>query len=142
MDEREQSRVEEPEDQGIPDLAGPPPKGPAAQTEEDVMLPGDRPTEQGTTAAEQREGESLDDRLSEEEPDGPEALPRRVGRLIDEGDGLHDPEKDEVAAEAAEDSAGLSPEEAALRRDAEPVGLTGGPDTYVEDDGTEEAGEV
>jgi hypothetical protein len=77
----------------------------------------------GMTRDEQRAGETLDERLAEEEPDiDPyaddndygEADPR-AGRLVapDEGSGP-DVEKDEVADDVGYDGAGASAEEAAV----------------------------
>lgn len=77
----------------------------------------------GMTREEQRDGESLADRLAEEEPDVDpyaddndygEADPR-AGRLVapDEGQG-EDAEKDEVAEDIGIDGAGASAEEAAV----------------------------
>jgi hypothetical protein len=54
-----------------------------------------------------------------------------MGRLVEEGSGLTDREKDEVAEEADNDRAGFTAEEAAMREDEEPGGVTGGPDQYV-----------
>lgn len=77
----------------------------------------------GTTREEQRRGETLDERLAEEEPDvDPYAddndygtADPRAGRLVapDEGSG-GDFEKDEVADDVGIDGAGASAEEAAM----------------------------
>jgi hypothetical protein len=92
----------------------------------------------GTTPAEERQGESLDERLSEEEPDitadeerggaaedggddedspsdlGTESAPR-AGRLVAPDEGAHeDEEKDSVAADVGIDGAGAGAEEAAV----------------------------
>jgi hypothetical protein len=77
----------------------------------------------GMTREEQREGETLDERLAEEEPDiDPYADVNdygtpdpRAGRLVapDEGFG-EDDEKDEVADDVGIDGAGASAEEAAM----------------------------
>jgi hypothetical protein len=84
----------------------------------------------GTTLSEQRQGESLDQRLSEEEPDigpdeawtdedresddGDERSPR-TGRLVAPDEGAHpDDETDEVAFDAGIDGGGASAEEAAM----------------------------
>jgi len=95
----------------------------------------------GTTAAEQRQGESLDQLLAEEEPDidpyadpdpdadeddisrrGEEADPR-AGRLIAEDEGLGaDEEADAVAYDAGIDSGAASAEEAALHVTDDPNG--------------------
>jgi hypothetical protein len=86
----------------------------------------------GTTIAEQRAGESLDQHLAEEEPDiDPYADPRdddedeltrrgyereeRAGRLVAENQGFGpDDEGDEVAFDAGIDGGGASAEEAAV----------------------------
>jgi hypothetical protein len=70
-----------------------------------------------------------------ERTNDPEYESRRdSGRLREQGSGLTDHEKDEVATEEPEDIDGRSAEEAAVRVEEEPEGLTGGPDRYVEDD--------
>jgi hypothetical protein len=98
----------------------------------------------GTTAAEQREGESLDQRLAEEEPDtslddeddddedeltrrGYDAEPR-AGRLVAEDEGLGpDDEADSVAYDVGIDSGGASAEEAAMHIVDDPDGSGDGP---------------
>ena len=88
----------------------------------------------GVTAREQRDGEPLDDRLVEEEPDDEDLGRRQAGRLIEEHEGLEDDEKDEVAEEAPEDTEGLSAEEAAVRIDPDARGGSDLPeDKYVEE---------
>jgi hypothetical protein len=100
------------------------------------MLPRDEPRaveEHGTTAEEQREGETLDERLArEEEQEGP-GTREEAGTLAEDGSGLTYREKDEIAdqAEAVE---GRSPEEDALRVEPEAPGGTDRPDSYVEED--------
>lgn len=90
----------------------------------------------GTTAAEQREGESLDERLDEEEPDvggqpgeggeDPEADAgtagdRRSGRLVAPGQGMERPARDGVAAvDVGVDDASASAEEAAVHQVDDP----------------------
>ncbi len=90
----------------------------------------------GTTAAEERRGESLDQLLSEEEPeiwaDQPwtdEVAPtddgrnpeRRAGRLVAPGaGGLWDDESDAVASEVGIDGGGASAEEAAVHLTDDP----------------------
>jgi hypothetical protein len=128
---------ESPEDEGIPEEDRPHPKKvPTGDPQEGLVLPGDRPRgdDWGNTADEQREGESLDGRLSRERPDRESGKRPDAGRLREKGFGLADHEKDEVASEAPEDTAGRSAEEAAVRIDRDPRGLTGGRDQYVEDD--------
>lgn len=136
MDDREPR--ERPEDQGIPDLDPTlPAKEATGDAQEGVVLPGDEPRaaeEHGTTAEEQRGGEDLDARLNREEPDRDEPERRRSGRLIEDGEGLTDDEKDEVAEEAPNDTQGLSAEEAAVRVDEDARGGTDGSrDRYVEE---------
>jgi hypothetical protein len=140
-EERPRSPVEDsPEDEGIPDHGGPAPgKQETGDPQEGLLPPGDEPQAAegfGTTAEEQREGESLDEKLEEEAPDGDLEEPRQMGRLVEPGSGVSDREKDEVAEEAEDDRAGLSAEEAAMRDEDEPGGLTGGPDQYVEEEET------
>ena len=98
----------------------------------------------GTTLEEQRDGESLDDRLAEEEPDigldyaddtdedeltrrGYESEPR-AGRLFAEDEGLGpDLETDAVAFDAGVDAGGASAEEAAVHLVDDPNGEGDGP---------------
>lgn len=100
----------------------------------------------GTTAAEERQGESLDERLSEEEPDvdpyaeengdededestrrGYEAEPRS-GRLVagDEGFG-EDDEADLIAEDVGIDAGAATAEEAAIHVVDDPDGQGDGP---------------
>lgn len=100
----------------------------------------------GTTAAEQRQGESLDQLLAEEEPDidpyadpdpyadeddiarrGEEQDPR-AGRLVAADEGLGpDTERDAVAFDAGIDYGAASAEEAAIHVTDDPNGLGEGP---------------
>jgi len=81
----------------------------------------------GNTAAEQREGETLDMRIAQEEPDvfdeerGGEELEdaevgdERAGRLVAPDEGAHqDDESDAVAYDVGIDGAGATAEEAAM----------------------------
>ncbi len=116
----------------------------AAGPYEEGYSPPERPLgvgHHGTTAREQREGESLDQRLAEEEPDttqpptGPEALPdgigdlpggmgepyddqvgrRRSGRLVAPDEGVReDTEKDVVGRDVGVNGGAASAEEAAM----------------------------
>jgi hypothetical protein len=73
------------------------------------------------TSAEEREGESLDQKLSEEEPDvsvddidGADEQPR-AGRLVAPDEGAHaDEEKDEIAEDVGPAGYASSAEEAAM----------------------------
>ena len=98
----------------------------------------------GTTGAEQRQGESLDDLLAQEEPDvdpyadedtdedeltrrGDDEDPR-AGRLIAEDEGLGpDEERDAVAFDIGIDSGAASAEEAAVHITDDPNGPGTGP---------------
>jgi hypothetical protein len=98
----------------------------------------------GTTAAEERQGESLDERLSEEEPDidpyaevtddedditrrGYETDPR-AGRLIAEDEGIGgDDEADLVAYDVGIDAGAATAEEAAMHVVDDPDGDGDGP---------------
>ena len=105
--------------EGIPTLEEP------VNVDEGMIPPGDSPRgadEFGTTAAEQRRGESLAQRDAQTEPDvGPGgAGERATERMIadgDEGPGDVDDEKDVVAEEAAQPGTAPSAEEAAVRAD-------------------------
>lgn len=73
------------------------------------------------TPFEEREGESLDQKLSEEEPDispdDPDTADQqpRAGRLVAPDEGAHpDEEKDEIAADVGPAGYGASAEEAAV----------------------------
>jgi hypothetical protein len=72
------------------------------------------------TAAEEREGESLDQRLSEEVPDvSPDDVAGdqepRAGRLVSPDEGAHpDEEKDEIATDVGPAGYASSAEEAAM----------------------------
>jgi hypothetical protein len=100
----------------------------------------------GTTAAEERQGESLDERLSEEEPDiDPYADPAddadedestrrgyeaesRSGRLVAEDEGFgEDDEADLIAEDVGIDAGAASAEEAAIHVVDDPDGEGDGP---------------
>lgn len=135
--EEERTGREMPEDEGIPDLdQALPEKEITGDPQEGAMLPRDEPRaveEHGTTAEEQREGETLDERLAREEDQEGSGDRQQAGTLTEEGSGLTDHEKDEIAdqAEAVE---GRSPEEEALRVEPEAPGGADRPDSYVEED--------
>ncbi len=96
----------------------------------------------GTTLAEERQGESLDQLLAEEEPDADPyaeddlanyAIPddnepdARSGRLVAEDEGAHpDAEPDLVARDVGIDGGAAGAEEAAVHIQDEPGGATGG----------------
>ena len=141
------SRIGDPsdpfEDEGLaspdPSLAG---KRITGDPQDDFPLPGENPVavnEFGTTVAEQQEGESLDLRLSREEPDMAEqagAMPdlsenadnpypadreERVGRIVETDEGAReDTEPDAVAIDVGSDQGGFSAEERAMRIEQAP----------------------
>src|SRR4051794_18901556 len=85
-------------------------------------VPPDRPyaaEHTGTTAEEQREGESLDQRLAEEEPeDAPGRDPDRSGRLVADGPDTGEArQQDLFAGDVGVDGGAASAEEAAVHRD-------------------------
>jgi len=88
----------------------------------------------GTTLTEERAGESLDQLLSEEEPepdpfaDYDELEPEpRSGRLVAEDEGAHpDAESDLVAHDVGIDAGAATAEEAAVHTTDEPGGATDG----------------
>ena len=140
MTEREpgEERAREmPEDEGIPDLdSALPQKEITGDPQEGLVVPRDTPRaldEHGTTAEEQREGESLDERLEREQPDGPPGPEPGSVVPVEEGSGLTDEEKDEVAP-AGEAPEGRSAEEEAVRIEDEAPGGVDGPDSYVEEE--------
>ena len=136
MERDPQNAHESPEDEGIPDPGRPlPSKTETGDPQEGLMVPRDeaRGSEAwGTTAAEQREEEPLGDRLAQELPDVEPGRRQEPGRLLD--DGADDTEKDLVADVAEDEEEGLSAEEAALRVEEAPAGLTDHPDDYVADE--------
>jgi hypothetical protein len=74
-------------------------------------------TRYGITAFEQEQGESLDQRLAQEEPDDavPEVDSTRAGRLVAPDEGTHsDQESDAIAFDAGRAGAASSAEEAAM----------------------------
>jgi hypothetical protein len=116
--------------EGIPDLEGPAPgKLETGDPQEGLYPPRDVPVaalDHGTTAREQAEGLSLDDRLAREEPElserevfDAEREEPYVGQLLDAdlddmAPALDDDEADLVGRAVAADPATLSAEEAAV----------------------------
>ena len=136
---RDGPEFESPEDEGIPDIGRPhPAKRATGDPQEGIVVPRDEPRaseDWGTTAAEQREEEPLEDRLREEVPDREPGQRPEAGRLVEEGSGLLDEEKDLVAPDLEEETGGLSAEEAAVRLEESPGGVVDHPDDYVEPEG-------
>ena len=123
------------EDEGIPEMEGPPEgQERTSDSPAGMVVPRDEPRaaeDHGTTATEQREGESLGERLAEEEPEGGDEADReQAGRLHD--DDPVDTEKDLVADEAEADTAGLTAEEAAVRVEDAAPGAVDSPDDYTD----------
>lgn len=122
-----------PEDEGIPDLQDGTPEAQRAGDPQRMPVPGERPVAAdnfGTTAAEQAEGESLDDRLAEEEPDaGPggaeDTATPEAGQLRDDPlPGGRPVNQDTFATES--EAEGMSVEESAVHvsgDDEEDLGL-------------------
>src|SRR6266700_897324 len=83
----------------------------------------------GTTPSEERQGESLDQLLAEEEPEADpyDEQDARSGRLVAEDEGAHpDTERDLVARDVGIDGGAAGAEEAAVHIQDEPGGATGG----------------
>jgi hypothetical protein len=122
---------EELADEGVPPVEGHiPTKVFTGDTHDGVMPPRTFPLaveDWGTTAAEQREGESVEQRAAREMPEG-ERPNIHAGRLVEPGageDGVDgDVEKQEVATTAGYDDGGYSAEEQAMRITEDPPGLT------------------
>lgn len=108
------------EDQGIPDLQDGFPEQEWAEDPQRAPVPGDEPMavdDYGTTAEEQREGETLDGRLSREEPETgeQETDSALAGRLVQPDEGVRDDtESEEVATDAGPDTGGFTAEESAM----------------------------
>jgi hypothetical protein len=113
------------DDEGMPDLAGPlPEKAMTGDPQEGLSPPADAPratVDFGTTAEEQRQGESLDLRLARENPDVAPPDDGIVPELV--GDPLLDDREDElVDVDQRQDPAvGRSAEEDAVHVVDEPV---------------------
>jgi hypothetical protein len=99
------------EEEGVPDLYD-------AVSEDDGMVP---PSDQprfvdavGVTAAEERAGETLAERVLQEEPERFVSPERPVGRLVEHGDATGGLDDTEVYVEDSDDTTALSAEEAAM----------------------------
>jgi hypothetical protein len=108
------------EDQGVPDLQDGYPEQEWAEDPQQAPVPGDEPMaldDFGTTAEEQRTGESLEGRLRREEPEVPEPSDDagRAGRLVQQDEGVRDDtESEEIADDVGQDTGGFSAEESAV----------------------------
>jgi hypothetical protein len=129
--ERHHDPGADPEDEGIPDLQDGTPEQQRAEDPERMPVPGDVPVAAesfGTTTAEQQQGESLEYKLAQEEPEAAGAgtvSDEAAGRLVEPDEGARaDTEKDMVGTAVGEDGGGLSAEEEAVRIDPEGRGGT------------------
>jgi hypothetical protein len=110
----------EPEDEGIPDLQDGSPEAEWANDPQRESVPGDEPVavdRYGTTFAEQVAGESLEERLAEEEPDvgdevADEPGDERAGQLSDDPLSWRAANQDTFSTESP--AHGLSGEESAM----------------------------
>jgi hypothetical protein len=112
------SRPRTPDDEGMPDLDPPAPgKAETGDPQEGLPPPNDRPrasVDYGTTAEEQRHGESLDQRIAREVPDDAVPAPDEPGELVEETPVIDD-EAELVGEETPSDpSLGHSAEEEAI----------------------------
>jgi hypothetical protein len=149
---RPAERIEQPDDEseqldaptgsldaeGIPDHEGPlPTKEMTGDGQDGIIAPGDRPwASEGddVTAAGQREGSTLDERLALEEPDGPVARDDVGGvDVIDED--RPDDEPDLVGGLATAGDGAPAEELAMHVRDDAPGGTDDDDDGYVAEDG-------
>jgi hypothetical protein len=126
------------EAEGIPDLEGPlPSKEETGDGQEGVVAPGDRPwvvDGDDMTAAGQREGSTLDERLALEEPDRVAARDDVTGLDVVDED-RPDDEPDLVGSLATADEGAPAEERAMHVRDDAPGGTDDDDDGYVADDG-------
>jgi hypothetical protein len=129
--DRVQDPGEELADEGIPQVEGQiPGKVFAGDTHDGVVPPRTFPLgaeEYGTTAAEQRRGDSVEQRAARETPER-ERPNIHAGRLVEPGGGEGgvdgDVEKQEIATTAGYDDGGYSAEEQAVHVTEDPPGLT------------------
>ncbi len=134
------------EEEGIPEVEDQPVgKILSGETPEGTVPPRDYPLgaeEYGTTADEERMGETFAQRVAREEPDlfwpdvsAGEADRPLAGRLVQPDLGMVDVDDtaEEVGYQAA-DVAGLSAEEAAMRIETDPAGMGSGWPGYLDED--------
>lgn len=134
-DSREPDPGSELEDEGIPDHSGAlPGKVITGDAQEDYAVPGDEPVaadEFGTTAAEMREGEPLEDRLRREQPERSGRRPtdddpypvdeeERTGRFTEVREGGTNKEQDSWADDVGADGGGYTAEERAMHETEAP----------------------
>jgi len=128
-----------PDHQGIPEsVEGPPPGVPGDNADDAFPLPGDEPQVVlgRTTAAEERAGETLDERLAQEQTDDLAVDPDSAGRLMAPESGVDemDETSEEVAFQASESSQLLTAEEDAMHviPDADVMGPGSPGDGYLD----------
>ena len=118
-----------PDYNGIPDtIEGPPPRTPGEMADQAMAMPGDEPGAVlgRVTALEEREGETLEERIRQEEPDTMGPPSDHPGRLIEPESGVDQLDKtaEEVAFQAPEPGMALTAEEGALRiEDEDQLGI-------------------
>jgi hypothetical protein len=129
-----------PDYQGIPEsVEGPPPGVPGDNADDAFPLPKDHPqgVEGRTTAAEELEGETLDERLTQEQPDIVQAPPEDSGKLMSPESGVDELDRtaEEVAAQTPEPGTARSAEEDAVRiiPDADVMSPGSPGDGYIKD---------
>lgn len=109
-----------PDYNGIPDtIEGPPPLTSGKNVDQAMAMPGDEPgaVYGRVTAAEEAEGETLEERIRQEQPDLATAAPDHPGRLVAPESEIEQLDKtaEEVAYQAVEPGMGLTAEESAVR---------------------------
>jgi hypothetical protein len=126
MDENEMGLPPDmsPDYEGIPDTADDhDPVTPGTMADDAMPMPHDYPSgvTGRVTAAEEAEGETLDERLRQELPDVPQRPPEHAGRLVAPESGVDemDTTKEEIASLAPETGLALSAEEQAIRVEGE-----------------------
>lgn len=127
----------EPEDEGIPDLQSGTPQAQRANDPQQAPVPGTEPVasdRHGVTTLEQREGQSLDAKLAEEQPDvggqaAEDVTEEEAGLLWDDPMQERPGNQDLFAHESPVE--GMAAEEVAVHIDPDP-----------EQDGIEEVGET
>jgi hypothetical protein len=137
------ARETSPEEEGIPDFDElPAGLARTGDPTEGLVPPRDQPLASdgyGTTPAEEELGESLEQRVLQEEPEpggwsGVDAADPPAGRLMQPDEGMLDfDDTAEEVADQADDYIGLSAEEEAVRIETNPAGLGRGSDGYLDD---------
>jgi hypothetical protein len=122
--------------EGIPEIQGPASGQELGDDDEGFVPPGDAPwaADRDVTASAQREGNTLDERLALEEPDGPAGA--GVERGLDMIDEDRPDDEAELVGSSADAFEGAPAEELAMHVTDEPPGATDDDDDgYVAPDG-------